>query len=72
VLSFRRSWMHDVRTTNWLTQVRIKKHWRADELTQEIIRTPGCSDAAQGDCLVSRGVFDLKWESQLQVTASWQ
>ena len=64
--------MHTIRTTKLMTQVRIKKHWRADELTQEIIRTPGCSDAAQGDCLVSRGVFDLKWESQLQVTASWQ
>ena len=72
MLSFRRSWLHDVRTTKLMMQVRIKKHWRADELTQEIIRTPGCSDAAQGDCLVSRGVFDLKWESQLQVTASQQ
>ena len=62
--------MHDVRNTKLMMQARIKKHWRADELTQEVIRTPGCSDAAQGDCLVSRGVFDLKWESQLQVTAS--
>jgi hypothetical protein len=72
VLSFRRSWMLDFRTTKVMMQARIKRHWRADELTQEIIRTPGCSNAAQGACLVSRGVFDLKWESQLQVTAFQQ
>lgn len=67
---FYRSSLHHARPANFIVQARIKKHWRADELTQEIIRTPGCSDAAQGDCLISRGVFDLKWESQLQVTAS--
>ncbi len=48
-------------------QVHIAEHWRPDELTHETVSTAGCRDPALGPCLVSTGVFDLKWESQLQV-----